>query len=189
VGLADVLFGRKRLKDAKTDPLYALSTAGVTLEFELGLKSAGRAAVTFKPMSSSDFVRAENELQALLETVAEESRSRLTRRTDGFGYEWLIVEDQELEDLVVAVHLVGSELQARGFGGQLLASVFRFDGHTHPVYLIYGYKRGAWWPFVPTGKEKERDNAKELELKAKLEGELPIEADLSRWLALFDAPV
>jgi hypothetical protein len=189
MGFTDVLFGRKRLKDARTDPLYALSTARVTLEVELGLKSAGRAAVTFKPLSSSDFVRAENELQALLETVATESRSRVTRRHDEFGYEWLIVEDTELEDLVAAVHLVGSELQARGFGSQLLAAVFRFDGGPHPVYLIYGYKRGAWWPFVPTGKEKERDNAEELELKAKLERELPIEQDLSRWLALFDAPV
>ena len=34
-----------------------------------------------------------------------------------------------------------------------------------------------------------RDNAGELELKAKLEHELPIEEDLSRWLALFDAPI
>ncbi len=189
MGLTDVLFGRKRLKDARTDPLYALSTARVTLEVELGLKSSGRAAVTFKPLSSSDFVRAENELQALLETVATESQSRVTRRNDEFGYEWLIVEDPELEDLVAAVHLVGSELQARGFGSQLLAAVFRFDGGAHPVYLIYGYKRGAWWPFVPKGKDKERDNAEELELKAKLERELPIEPDLSRWLALFDAPV
>jgi hypothetical protein len=189
LGLTDVLFGRKRLKDAKTDPLYALSTARVTLEVELGLRSAGRAAVTFKPLSSGDFVRAENELQQLLETVAQESRSRLTRRSDEFGYEWLILEDEHVEDLVAAVHLVGSELQARGFGSQLLAAVFRFDGHSSPVYFIYGYKRGAWWPFVPTGHEKERDNAKELELKSKLEGELPIEQDLSRWLALFDSPV
>jgi hypothetical protein len=189
MGLTDVLFGRRRLKDAKTDPLYALSTARVTLEAELGLRSSGRAAVTFKPLSSSDFVRAENELQQLLETVAQESRSRLTRRTDEFGFEWLILEDEDLEDLVAAVHLVGSELQARGFGSQLLAAVFRFDGYDHPVYFIYGYKRGAWWPFVPTGENKERDNAKELELKAKLEHELPIESDLTRWLALFDAPV
>ena len=189
MGLADVLFGRKRLKDAKTDPLYALSTARVTLEVELGLKTSGTAAVTFKPLSSGDFVRVENELQALLETVAAESQSRIRRRHDEFGYEWLIVEDNDLEDTIATVHLVGSELQARGFGSQLLAAVFRFDGGKHPVYLIYGYKRGAWWPFVPTGEGKERDNAEELELKAKLEHELPIEQDLSRWLALFDAPV
>ena len=189
MGLTDVLFGRKRLKEAKTDALYALSTARVTLEVELGLKTAGTAAVTFKPLSSSDFVRAENELQALLETVAQESSSRVRRRSDEFGYEWLIVEDEDLEDLVATVHLVGSELHARGFGTQLLAAIFRFRGAERPVYLIYGYKRGAWWPFIPTGSGKERDNAEELELKAKLERELPIEPDLSHWLALFDAPV
>jgi hypothetical protein len=56
------------------------------------------------------------------------------------------------------------------------------------VYWIYGFKRGAFWPFVPAGKDQ-RDNAYELELKAKLEQELPIEQDLTRWLALFDAPI
>jgi hypothetical protein len=32
-------------------------------------------------------------------------------------------------------------------------------------------------------------NAEELELKAKLEGEMPIEQDLSRWFALYGAPL
>ncbi len=125
-------------------------------------------------------MRAENELQELLDVAARDSGSRLRRKSDEYGYEWLIVEDSDLEDLVTTVHLVGSELKARGFGPQLLAAIFRFDGGKHPVYFIYGYKRGAWWPFVPTGKDKERDNAEELELKAKLERELPIEPDLTR---------
>ena len=63
------------------------------------------------------------------------------------------------------------------------------DGGKHPVYWIYGYKRGAFWPFVPTGKDQDRNNAEELELKAKLEHELPIEQDLTRWFGLFDAPL
>jgi hypothetical protein len=39
------------------------------------------------------------------------------------------------------------------------------------------------------GKDKERDNAEELELKAKLEKELPVEQDLTRWFGIFDAPL
>ena len=35
----------------------------------------------------------------------------------------------------------------------------------------------------------DRDNAEELELKAKLENELLIEQDISRWFALFGAPL
>ncbi len=188
MGLTDVLFGRKKLKKAVEEKLFALSTARITLESDLGLKSAGSAAVVFKPLSAAEFVRAENELQELLDVAAQEAHSKIERRGDEFGFEWLIIRDNDFEELVATVHLVASELVARGFGEQLLAAAFRFDGK-HPVYWIYGFKRGAFWPFIPTGDGKERDNAEELELKAKLEKELPIEPDLTRWLALFDAPI
>jgi hypothetical protein len=188
LGFTDVLFGRKKLKDAAGERLFALSTARVTLEVELGLKPAGAGGVVFKPLSAGEFVRAENELQELLDGVATDYGSRLERKSDDFGYEWIIVRDADLEDQVTTVHAVAQGLQERGFGAQLLAAAFRFDGGKEPVYWIYGFKRGAFWPFVPKG-EKERDNAEELELKAKLEKELPIEPDLSRWFGLFDAPL
>ena len=189
MGFTDVLFGRKKLKEPASERLFAISTARITLETELGLKPGGAAALCFKPLSAGDFVRAENEMQQLLDAVAAESGSKIDRKSDDFGFEWLIVRDGDFEDLVTSVHLVASELQSRGFGAQLLAAVFRFDGVKEPVYWIYGYKQGAFWPFVPTGKDQERDNAEELELKAKLENELPVEQDLSRWFALYGAPI
>jgi hypothetical protein len=189
LGLRDVLLGRRGLKKAQRDALFALPAAAVTMDVELGLKPAGVAAVIFKPLSAGEFVRAENELQELLDVAARESSSKLQRSTDSFGYEWLIVRDDDLEDLVTTVHLVGSELAARGFSEQLLAAAFKFQGGKQPVLWIFGYKRGAFWPFVPTGEGQERDNAEELELKAKLEKELPIEPDLTRWLALYGAPL
>ncbi|MGB2952928.1 MAG: hypothetical protein WBB74_06005 [Gaiellaceae bacterium] len=161
----------------------------MTLETELGLRTSGAGAVVFKPLSAGEFVRAENELQELLDKVATEDGARVERRSDSFGFEWLVVRDPDLEGQVTSVHVVASELQARGFGPQLLAAAFKFDGGKHPVYWIYGFKRGTFWPFVPTGEGQERDNAEELELKAKLEQELPIEQDLSRWFGLFDAPL
>src|SRR4029450_1299687 len=188
MGLTDVLFGRKKLPKAQQENLFAISTARITLETELGLKPSGAAAVVFKPLSAAEFVRAESEVQELLDTVAQESHSRVERRGDEFGFEWLIIHDNDFEELVPAVHLVASELVAHGFGEQLLAAACRFESKL-PVYLIYGFKRGAFWPFIPKGDGKERDNAEELELKAKLEKELPIEQDLTRWLALFDAPI
>ena len=51
-------------------------------------------------------------------------------------------------------HLIASELTDAGFGAQLLAAVFRSTAATHPVYWIYGFKRGAFWPFVPTGEDR-----------------------------------
>jgi len=160
----------------------------VTLDTECELKPAGVGAAIFKPLSAGGFAEAEKDVEELLQGVAQSAGSTLDRKTDSFGFEWLIVRDPDLEDQVTAVHALASELEARGFGGQLLAAAFRFDGGAHPVYWIYGFKTGTFWPFVPSGGQN-RDNARELELKAKLEPELPIEPDLSKWLALFDAPI
>ncbi|MGH2936396.1 MAG: PspA-associated protein PspAB [Gaiellaceae bacterium] len=189
MGLGDVLFGRKKLKAPAAERLFAISTAAVTLDTECALKTAGVGAVIFKPLSAGEFTAADQEIEQLLQAVAASAGSKLDRKTDSFGFQWVIVRDPDLEDQVAGVHTVASELEAKGFGGQLLAAAFRFDGGTHPVYWIYGFKTGTFWPFVPTGEKQGRDNAEELELKAKLEPELPVEPDLSKWLALFDAPI
>ena len=82
------LFGRrKRVASVARDRLFALSTARVTLEVELGLRTAGVAAVVFKPMSSGEFVRAQSDLEQLLDSVAADSGSKIERKTDSFGYE------------------------------------------------------------------------------------------------------
>ena len=79
--------------------------------------------------------------------------------------------------------------RSRDSGGSYSPRSSSSTAAKHPVYWIYGYKRGAFWPFVPMGEEQKRDNAEELELKAKLEKELPVEQDLSRWFGVFDAPL
>ena len=183
-----MLFGRKKLAEPRDDRLFSLTTAAVTMETELGLKTAGAAAIAFKPQSSGELRSAFDEVDRLVEAVAQSSGSQIERKSDEFGFDWIVVQDPQLEDLVGAAHTLASEMTAKGFGSQLLAALFKFDGGEHPVYWIYGFKRGAYWPFVPIGDQK-RDNATELELKAKLEQELPVEQDLTRWLALFDAPV
>ena len=188
MGLRDVLFGRKKLSEPSEDRLFALTTAAVTLDTEFGLKTAGAAAIAFKPQSSGEFRSAFDEIDKLTDAVAQSCGSQIERQSDKYGYDWIVVHDPDLEDLVGAAHTLASELTAQGFGAQLLAAMFKFSGGANPVYWIYGFKRGAFWPFVPAGDER-RDNPTELELKAKLEKELPIEPDLTRWLALFDAPV
>src|ERR1700704_5558223 len=132
MGLTDVLFGRKKLKAPAAERLFALTTAAITLETELNLKTAGVAAVVFKGLSAGDFTRAESDIQQLLEAVAADCGAKLERRDDTYGYTWIIVRDPDLEGQVTAVHAVASELAAQGFGEQLLAAVFRFDGGDRP---------------------------------------------------------
>jgi hypothetical protein len=191
LGLRDILSGRKQLKGPATERLFAMSTAAVTLDVSCGLHFAGGGALVYKPLSAGEFSAVEEDVDGLLRAAAKESGTEVESKTDDFGFDWIVVRDEDLEDVVTSVHAAASELEARGFGGQLLAAVFRFAGKDadKPVYWVYGYKTGTFWPFVPTGEEQKRDNAEELELKAKLEGELPVEQDLTRWFALFGAPV
>jgi len=189
VGLSDVLFGRKKLKGPARDRLFALTTAAVSLDMECGLKPAGVGAVVFKPLSAGEFAQVDKDVEELLASVAASSGSTLERKKDTFGFEWVVVRDPDLEDQVTAVYAVGKEFSERGFGAQLLAAPFRFEGGDHPVYWIYGFKTGTFWPFVPTGEKQERDNPRELQLKAQLEKELPIEPNLTKWFGLFDAPI
>ncbi len=166
MGLRNVLFGRKKLSEPKDDRLFALSTARITLQTELGLKPAGVAAVTFKPISSGEFDRADADMEQLVQAAARSAGSEIERKTDEYGYDWVIVRDWDFEDVVTTVHAVASELTAQGFGSQLLAAAFRFEGGEHPVYWIYGFKLGTFWPFAPLDDEK-RDNA----TRARAEGE------------------
>ena len=98
--------------------------------------------------------------------------------------------DPEYEDLVVGMNAVSTELQAGGYGDRLLAAVFPFrDEKGAPVYWIYNYKRGAFYPFVPAAGEMQRDSERELRLQAQIGADLPVEAQLERWFPLWDIPI
>src|SRR5438128_10449042 len=175
MGLRDVLFGKRKLAGPARERLFARPTRAVTLDTGLGLRSAGAAGIVFKPLSAGEFVRAENDLQQLLDGVAGDSGSKLERREDSFGYTWIVIRDPDLEDQVTTIHAVAQGLEEQGFGSQLLAAVFKFEGGKHPGYWIYGDKPGAFWPFGPTGEERRRGKPEGRELKARLEKELPVE--------------
>ena len=91
---------------------------------------------------------------------------------------------------MVGLNAVSTALEAGGYGDRILAAVFAFrDEAGKPVYWIYNYKRGAFYPFVPAGGEQRRDNERELRLKAQLEKDLPMEPDMARWFPLWGVPL
>ena len=92
------------------------------------------------------------------------------------------------EDRLFALSTAYVTLQA-GYGERILCAVFAFaDARKAPLYLIYNYKRGFWYPFVPAPGEQQRSTEHELELKAQIGSELPIEPELERWFPLWGIP-
>lgn len=186
--LLDALLGRTKAKQADLDALFALPACAITLETAAGLHSARAAAVCFKAAEGQAFAEAQTELRELLNLDKQEGLE-LSESDDRYGYHWVVLRGAELEDLVSHVHTVNSTLQDRGFSSQLLASAFAFaDGSGADVYLVYLYKRGTFYPFAPTGDER-RNTELELRLRGAVQGELPVEADLSRWFPIWGVPI
>jgi hypothetical protein len=190
VGFLDsILGGRKKLQTANADRLFAMSTAQVTLEISLEMKSRGVAGIVFQQIANADFAQIVKDASDLLASAAKDTGTALEQSSDEFGYSWIVFRDPDFDDLVTAVNTVAGELQAGGYGDRVLAAVFAWqDSAGKSVDFIYNFKRGRFYPFVPTGN-KERDTEYELRLKAQLENDLPFEPELERWFPLWDAPV
>ena len=203
MGFFDALFGGKgKLKGPAADRLFAIVTAQVHFDTALGIGHKGTAGIVFQPLGTADFQSILKDAEELLRGTAEETGTELTTADDEHGYRWLILRYPEFEDLVVSLNTISTELQAGGYGDRLLACVFAFEEEANraqpaepaasairkPLYLIYNFKRGTFYPFVPSGAQS-RDTERELQLKAQIGGELPIEEDTARWFPLWEIPL
>jgi hypothetical protein len=189
LGFLDALIGgRRKLKGPAPDRLFAMVTAQVGLETELGLKHRDVAAIVFQPLATGDFQQIVSDTEELLRSAATDTGTKIDTAEDEFGYRWIVLRDRDFEDLVTALNVVSTELQGGGYGDRLLCAVFAFEEKGKPLYFIYNFKRGAFYPFVPTG-EKSRDTERELRLKAQVGSELPVEQELERWFPLWEIPI
>jgi hypothetical protein len=192
VGLFDVILGRRKLEQPKSDRLFALTTAYVTMQTAHGITSRGAAAIVFQPIENADFQQLLADAEEVVRGVGEDSGTKVDTDNDKYGYRWLIVRDEDFEDLVVALNSLSTSLEGGGYGERILAAVFAFeDAQKRPVYWIYNYKRGTFHPFVPDPAQgaEARDNERELRLRAQIGDELPVEPELERWLALYGIPI
>ena len=190
MGLLDILRGKRNLAQPAPDRLFAMSTAYVKMETEMGLASAGRAAIVFQPLATADFDGIVRDMEEVLHGTGADSGTTVQRTDDEYGYRWMVLADPDFDDLVVGVNAVSAALEAGGYGERILCAVFAFrDADGRPAYWIYNYKRGAFYPFAPASGEQQRDTERELRLKAQIGADLPVEAELERWFPLWGTPI
>lgn len=171
-------------REAVPEDLFGMSTAYVTMEADLGYKPAGEAALCFGDVDSTDFATAREEVERILAAGEAETGTRVRFREDRHGYSWVVLRDNDIEDLVTSVHFAADTLIESGFGSRLLAALFAFERNGRQAYWVYSFRRGSFYPFVPTGG-RERDSAAEFKLQSVLDGELDVEDDRAYWYPLW----
>jgi hypothetical protein len=193
VGLWQTISGRTRPKRANLDALFLVPSAAVTLRTAAGLRPTGDGSVCYRAAVGAGFHETQDDIVELLEGSAD--APRVQTATDEFGFTWLQVHRSvdpdglsEMSELCTDLHAVNTTLEAEGFGPGLLCSLIPFaDAAGRKVGLVYLYKQGTFYPFAPTGP-RQRDNLLELQVRDALRAELPIEPELSGWMALWGAP-
>jgi hypothetical protein len=198
MGLRDILTGRHEVKGPAPDRLFAISTAYIALQTEHQIEPAGAAAIVFQALQTSEFEATIKEMEEVVVATGGESGTKVHTQDDSFGYRWMVLRDGSVEDLAVGINAVSGSIETAGHGERLLCAVFAFkDAKQQPVYFIYNYKRGFWYPFVPASvsasststQPTERSTERELQLKAQMASELPIEPELERWFPLWGIPI
>lgn len=196
MGFLDALLGRTRPVKPDLDALFAVPAAALTLQAGLDLAPTGVGAVCFKTAEGATAEQVRDDALALLtaDTAAHATISR-----DEYGYTWIAAHHpaDDLAGLVTDLHAVNATLADAGYGPSLLCTVIGFttqptadapDASVHRLALVYLFKRGTFYPFAPA-RGHIRDTALELQVRAQLAGELPVEPDLERWFPIWTTPV
>jgi hypothetical protein len=196
VGLRDILTGRHQVSGPAPDRLFAITTAYVTLSTEHQIESRGSAAIVFQALATSDFEATLRDMEEVVKATGGDSGTSVSTEDDSYGYRWMILRNPagaaSVEDLAVGINAVSGSIETAGYGERLLCAVFAFSDTARggaPVYFIYNYKRGFWYPFVPAAGEEQRSTERELQIKAQMASELPIEPELERWFPLWGIPI
>ena len=171
-------------RDADPDDLFGMSTAYLTMEADLGYDSADIGALCFSGVDSRSFRDAVDEVEAILEAGREETGTEFSVTSDDHGYHWVVLEDDNPEDLITSMHFAADTFIEHGYGSRLLAAVFAYEDHDGPAYWIYSFRRGAFYPFAPR-PGRERDSSAEFTLESTLDGELEIEREKEYWYPLW----
>ena len=195
MGLRDILTGRHQVAGPAPDRLFAIATAYVTLQSEHQIEPAGSAAIVFQALATSEFESTLRDTEEVVKATCGDSGTTVKTEDDSYGYRWMILQNApgtpSVEDLAVGLNAVSSSIEGAGHGERLLAAVFAFaDAQKRRIYFIYNYKRGFWYPFVPDPQNpQQRLTERELQIKAQMGSELPMEPELERWFPLWGIPL
>ena len=187
MGFLDTILGRSKPARPNLDALFSLPSASITLQAAMDMVPTGHGSVCYRAAQGGAFANTQQEIQQLLDA---DDGPQVQFSTDSYGYTWLLVEHpaEDMAGLATELHAVNTSLQDHGFGSSLLCSLVGFRDNTgRRLGLVYLYKQGTFYPFAPLGGER-RDSVLEMQVKALIENDLPLEPDTSRWFPVWGAP-
>jgi hypothetical protein len=172
----------------KLGPLLALSLVVNPVQESLGFAPTGVGSICYRAYDEGDFREVEFDASDRLERNGDMAHIEFVN--DPYGFSWLVIHQpsDRFKSLIRDLYTTAAVFIDSHFGWTLLCSIAGFqdiDGCS--LALVYLYKRGTFYPFAPRSS-RTRDNDLELRVKELLHERLPIEPELKRWFAVWEAP-
>ena len=189
----------RKSNNDREEGIFSLASAYITLEIKLGLTSTNRCGICIKNVNGTYFSDTVSEVQEFLKISSNEFQTEYVVVNDKYGYLWIMLKGMSVEDILVASNGIADVIIDRGFKDQMLAAAFEFRKvvtpssnldrtQLEPQFLIFNYKRGKFYPFVPLGAQEKRRNDYELTLMSIISKEVPWEADMNVWYPMWEMP-
>ncbi len=172
----------KKLPPPKIEDLFKLPPASVAME-QLNVHPTGMCGVCFRSIGGRSFEQMKRDIVAVLENSAFNARYEVSK--DEYGFTWVVIDGDTLQDAVASVYMASQLLIEGGFSDHILVAIFRFDRDSQPVYWVYNYRRASFYPFAP--RDKERDSQLEYRLRLRAMDELPVDS-LDYWFPIWGIP-
>ena len=112
-----------------------MTTAQITLETGLGLKHRNVAGIVFQNVATADFKEMVQDTEELLRSAAADTGTTVETSSDEYGYRWIVLRDDDFEDLVVAINTVSSSLETAGYGDRVLLRLANLGYQQHAMQL------------------------------------------------------
>ena len=196
MGLRDILTGRHTVKGPAPDRLFAISTAYVTLQAEHQIDPAGMAAIVFQALATSEFETTLREMEEVVTATGGESGTTVASQDDSFGYRWMVAAQppwraerrrpRRRHQRRLQLDRDGRLRRAPAVRRVRVRGRAEAAGSTSSTTTSAATGTRSC---RPRRQPSERSTERELQLKAQMAGELPIEPELERWFPLWGIPI
>jgi hypothetical protein len=188
-----VIFGRRKQPSRPSlDRLFALSAVYTDPARQLQVVSRGLGAVVFHPVEGAQFDQIVRRAQAAVRETrlgGDADDTEVESSNDPYAFRWLIFRNASFERLVAGVHAISTALEATWWD-RLLCAVFSFeDDLGRPVYWVYNYKWGAFYPIAPASGNHHREVDREQLLSSHLDDDVSVQPERGVWFPLWGIPI
>lgn len=171
-------------KSADSEDLVALSRVSLALETNMGYEPAKEGGLAFSDIDSHDFDKALEEVKGVIHKDDERENANLNIE-DIHGTQWIVIEDDSVESLAANLQYGASAMNSVDYCSRLLAAVLPFEKENdNTAYIIYSFRRGKFYPFVPIDGSN-RDTKTERKISVILDDEIDVEDDRNYWYPLW----